>query len=188
MVNVPKPHLVNYWIICIRKNLGLYPHGHLHELPQGATAVDFAYAASLFLGNHAVGAKINNETKPLSTPLASGQVVEIITDVLATPNPDWLSFINTQKARRAIQNILRDQDLDEQRLVGQQALNRALKLFHRSIQDLTEADWKNLLEWRHIASKEQLLNRSRSVIYYRNWWPIICLPRISIRMLRVQAA
>ncbi|MCP5774181.1 TGS domain-containing protein, partial [Klebsiella pneumoniae] len=76
------------------------PHGHLHELPQGATAVDFAYAASLFLGNHAVGAKINNETKPLSTPLVSGQVVEIITDVLATPNPDWLSFINTQKARR----------------------------------------------------------------------------------------
>ena len=135
------------------------PHGHLHELPQGATAVDFAYAASLFLGNHAVGAKINNETKPLSTPLASGQVVEIITDVLATPNPDWLSFINTQKARRAIQNILRDQDLDEQRLVGQQALNRALKLFHRSIRDLTEADWKNLLEWRHIASKEQLFEQ-----------------------------
>ncbi len=89
-----------------------------------------------------MGAKINNETKPLSTPLVSGQVVEIITDVLATPNPDWLSFINTQKARRAIQNILRDQDPDEQRLVGQQALNRALKLFHRSIRDLTEADWK----------------------------------------------
>ena len=135
------------------------PHGHLHELPQGATAVDFAYAASLFLGNHAVGAKINNETKPLSTPLVSGQVVEIITDVLATPNPDWLSFINTQKARRAIQNILRDQDPDEQRLVGQQALNRALKLFHRSIRDLTEADWKNLLKWRHVSSKEQLFEQ-----------------------------
>ncbi len=68
-------------------------------------------------------------------------MVEIITDVLATPNPDWLSFINTQKARRALQNILRDQDIEEQRLVGQQALNRALKLFNRSIQDLTEADW-----------------------------------------------
>ena len=135
------------------------PHGHLHELPQGATAVDFAYAASLFLGNHAVAAKINNETKPLSTPLVSGQAVEIITDVLATPNPDWLSFINTQKARRAIQNILRDQDPDEQRLVGQQALNRALKLFHRSIRDLTEADWKNLLEWRHVSSKEQLFEQ-----------------------------
>src|SRR5574343_515057 len=117
------------------------PQGHLHELPQGATVVDFAYAASLFLGNHAIGAKIDGETRPLSTPLSSGQVIEILTDVLATPNPDWLSFINTQKARRAIQNMLRDQDFDEQLLVGQQALNRALKLFNRSIHDLSEKDW-----------------------------------------------
>ncbi|WP_347453511.1 HD domain-containing protein [Acinetobacter sp. ANC 7454] len=132
------------------------PHGHLHELPQGATAVDFAYSASLFLGNHAVGAKIDGETKPLSTPLNSGQVIEIITDVLASPNPDWLSFINTQKARRAIQNILRNQDIDEQRMVGEQALNRALKLFNRSIQDLNESDWNNILQWRHIPTRERL--------------------------------
>lgn len=135
------------------------PHGNLHELPQGATAVDFAYSASLFLGNHAVGAKINGETKPLSTPLISGQVIEIITDVLATPNPDWLSFINTQKARRALQNILRDQDIEEQQLVGQQALNRALKLFNRSVKDLTEADWIDILQWRHIESKAQLFEQ-----------------------------
>lgn len=135
------------------------PHGHLHELPQGATAVDFAYSASLFLGNHAVGAKIDGETKPLSTPLLSGQVIEIITDVLATPNPDWLSFINTQKARRALQNILRDQDQDEQRLVGQQALNRALKLFNRSVSDLTLADWENVLNWRHLNDKEKLFEQ-----------------------------
>lgn len=132
------------------------PHGQLHELPQGATVVDFAYSASLFLGNHAVGAKINGDTKPLSTPLSSGQVIEVITDVLASPNPDWLSFINTQKARRAIQNILRDQDIDEQRMVGEQALNRALKLFNRSIQDLTEEDWANILQWRHIPTQERL--------------------------------
>ncbi|PJG43419.1 RelA/SpoT family protein [Acinetobacter tandoii] len=135
------------------------PHGQLHELPQGATAVDFAYSASLFLGNHAVGAKINGETKPLSTPLLSGQVIEIITDVLATPNPDWLSFINTQKARRAIQNILRDQDAEEQQLVGEQALNRALRLFNRSTQDLTEDDWLDLLQWRHLDSKDRLFQQ-----------------------------
>ena len=135
------------------------PHGQLHELPQGATAVDFAYAASLVLGNHAVGAKINGASKPLSTPLTSGQVVEIITDVLATPNPDWLSFVNTQKARRALQNILRDQDLEEQQLVGQQALSRALKLFNRSLKDLTDADWIDILQWRHIDSKERLFEQ-----------------------------
>ncbi|QIO09983.1 RelA/SpoT family protein [Acinetobacter lanii] len=135
------------------------PHGQLHELPQGATAVDFAYSASLFLGNHAVGAKVNGETKPLSTPLMSGQVVEVITDVLASPNPDWLSFINTQKARRSIQNILKDQDIEEQRLVGQQALNRALKLFNLSIKDLSEDDWIELLQWRHIPTKDRLFEQ-----------------------------
>ena len=122
-------------------------------------AVDFAYSASLFLGNHAVGAKINGELKPLSTPLQSGQVIEVITDVLATPNPDWLSFVNTQKARRSIQNILREQDIDEQRLVGQQALNRALKLFNRSIKDLSDEDWADLLEWRHIPNKDTLFEQ-----------------------------
>ena len=132
------------------------PQGQLHELPQGATAVDFAYSASLFLGNHAVGAKINGATKPLSTPLLNGQTVEIITDVLATPNPDWLSFINTQKARRALQNILREQDTEEQLLIGQQALNRALKLFNRSVKDLTDHDWQDLLQWRHLSSKDSL--------------------------------
>lgn len=135
------------------------PHGHLHELPQGATVVDFAYSASLFLGNHAVGAKIDGETKPLSTPLLSGQVVEVITDVLATPNPDWLSFVNTQKARRALQKILREQDIEDQRLVGQQALNRALKLFNHSVKDLTESNWLDVLQWRHVENKDQLFEQ-----------------------------
>lgn len=135
------------------------PQGHLHELPQGATVVDFAYAASLFLGNHAVGAKIDGETKSLSTALSNGQVVEVITDVLASPNPDWLSFINTQKARRALQNMLREQDIEEQRLVGQQALDRALKLFNRSTKDLTAEDWADLLQWRHLESKDRLFEQ-----------------------------
>ncbi|WP_322977020.1 RelA/SpoT family protein [Acinetobacter pittii] len=135
------------------------PHGQLHELPQGATVVDFAYSASLFLGNHAVGAKVDGEIKPLSTPLVSGQVIEIITDVLATPNPDWLSFINTQKARRALQHVLKDQDIEEQRLVGAQALSRALKLFNRSINDLSESDWLDLLQWRHIDNKNTLFEQ-----------------------------
>lgn len=135
------------------------PHGQLHELPQGATVVDFAYSASLFLGNHAVGAKVDGEIKPLSTPLVSGQVIEIITDVLATPNPDWLSFINTQKARRALQHVLKDQDIEEQRLVGAQALSRALKLFNRSINDLSEADWLDLLQWRRIDNKNTLFEQ-----------------------------
>ncbi|MBF7688394.1 RelA/SpoT family protein [Acinetobacter rathckeae] len=132
------------------------PHGQLHELPQGATVVDFAYSASLFLGNHAIGAKVDGEVKPLSTPLHSGQVIEIITDVLATPNPDWLSFVNTQKARRAIQNILREQSPEEQRVLGQQALTRAFRLFNKSTKDITQDQWQSVLQWRHIDSTERL--------------------------------
>ena len=141
------------------KIIAYTPHGHLHELPRGATAVDFAYAASLFLGHHAVGCKINHEQKPLSTPISNGQTVEIITDVLANPNPDWLSFVNTQKARRAIQNVLREQDYDEQILIGQQALNRALKLFNGSIEQLSDDDWAYLLDWRHLPDKNALFEQ-----------------------------
>ncbi|MCF8999584.1 RelA/SpoT family protein [Acinetobacter nectaris] len=132
------------------------PHGQLHELPQGATIVDFAYSASLFLGNHAIGAKVDGEAKPLSTPLSNGQVIEVITDVLATPNPDWLSFVNTQKARRAIQNMLREQDVEEQRVIGQQALDRAFKLFNQSTSSLSQEKWQSLLEWRHVSAPERL--------------------------------
>ncbi|WLF84269.1 bifunctional (p)ppGpp synthetase/guanosine-3',5'-bis(diphosphate) 3'-pyrophosphohydrolase [Moraxella sp. ZY210820] len=135
------------------------PQGHVHELPKGATAVDFAYAVSTFLGDHTVGAKIDKEIKPLSTPLLQGQTVEIIKDVLATPNPDWLSFVNTQKARRAIQNILKEQDVEEQRLIGAQALDRALRLFNRSSQDLTEQDWADVLQWQNIQSKQRLFEQ-----------------------------
>lgn len=132
------------------------PHGQLHELPQGATVVDFAYSASLFLGNHAIGAKVDSEIKPLSTPLHNGQVIEIITDVLATPNPDWLSFVNTQKARRAIQSILREQSAEEQRILGQQALTRAFRLFNKSTADITQTQWQSVLQWRHIDSTDRL--------------------------------
>lgn len=135
------------------------PRGDVHELPKGATAVDFAYAVSTFLGDHTVGVKIDGEAKPLSTPLIQGQVIEIIKDVLATPNPDWLSFVNTQKARRAIQDILKDQDIEEQRLTGAQALNRALKLFNRSVDDLTDADWLDLLQWQHVEHKDRLFEK-----------------------------
>lgn len=140
-----------------RDKVLVYTRDHdLHELPKGATSVDFAYAASLFLGNHAIGAKIDGVTKPLGTPLSSGQTIEIITDILATPNPDWLSFVNTQKARRAIQHMLRQQEPEEQRMVGKQALNRALRLYQREVRDLSAQDWHDVLQWQHLPNQEAL--------------------------------
>jgi len=96
---------------------------------------------------------------PLSTPISNGQVVEIMTDILASPNPDWLSFVNTQKARRAIQHILRSQDYEEQIAVGEEALNRAFKLFNGSVQQLSNEDWEFLLNWRHLGSKNALFEQ-----------------------------
>ncbi len=157
----------------LEKVIGYTPDGDLHELPQGATLIDFAYAASLFLGNHAIGARINGEQVPLTTPLVSGQVVEIITDPLATPNPDWLSVVNTSKARRAIQQVLLEQDADEQRMVGRQALERALRAYALTLADLSAADWSDVLNWQQVPSREALYER----IAVGDLWPQLVVSR-----------
>lgn len=156
------------------KIIGYTPDGDLHELPQGATLIDFAYAASLFLGNHAIGARINGERRPLTAPLISGQVVEIITDPLATPNPDWLSVVTTQKARRAIQHVLREQDVEEQRMVGRQALERALRSYDLALQDLSALDWADLLHWQQLPSREALFER----MAVGDLWPQLVTARL----------
>ncbi len=143
-----------------REKISVYTKdGDLHELPQGATAVDFAYAASLYLGNHAVAAKIDGVACPLATPLISGQKVEIITDDLATPNPDWLGFVNTGKARRAIQQVLKASNPTDRLTLGQQALNRALQFYQLDICDLSEQDWYDVLAWQKLKTKAQLFEK-----------------------------
>ncbi len=132
------------------------PDRDVHELPQGATVIDFAYSASLFLGNHAIGARINGQVKPLSTPLQSGQTIQLLTDVLATPNPDWLSSVTTPKARRAIQHSLADLEPEEQRAIGRQALARALKLHQLELGVLPDSVWQDVLQWQHLSSQDQL--------------------------------
>jgi len=141
------------------KVLAYTPDGDLHELPQGATIVDFAYAASLYLGNHAIAAKMNGKTCPLATPLISGQTVEISTDDLATPNPDWLGFVNTAKARRAIQQALRSSDPTDRFTLGQQALDRALSRYHVDLQEISDVDWQDVLTWQVLKSKQQLFEK-----------------------------
>jgi guanosine-3',5'-bis(diphosphate) 3'-pyrophosphohydrolase len=143
-----------------REKISVYTKdGDLHELPQGATAVDFAYAASLYLGNHAVAARVDGVACPLATPLISGQTIEIVTDELATPNPDWLGFVNTSKARRAIQQVLKASDPIDRLALGQQALNRALQFYQLDIRDLSEQDWHDVLTWQKLKSKDQLFEK-----------------------------
>ncbi len=86
------------------------PKGAVKELPEGATPLDFAFLIHTDIGFHCVGAKVNGKICPLSTPLKSGDTVEILTDKNRRPNHDWLKFVKTSKARSRIQHFLRTQE------------------------------------------------------------------------------
>jgi guanosine-3',5'-bis(diphosphate) 3'-pyrophosphohydrolase len=94
------------------------PKGALHQLPKGATSVDFAYAVHTDLGNSAVGAKINGRHMPLRTPLGNGDVVEIIRSRTSKPQLSWLGFVVTGKARAAIRRAVRASERHDVAAVG----------------------------------------------------------------------
>ncbi|MBI1402155.1 MAG: RelA/SpoT family protein [Porphyrobacter sp.] len=94
------------------------PKGALFQLPKGATAVDFAFAVHTDLGLACVGAKINGRHMPLRTPLANGDVVEIIKNPCAAPQLSWLAFVVTGKARAAIRRAVRLKERDEVAAIG----------------------------------------------------------------------
>jgi len=102
------------------------PKGHIMELPKGATAVDFAYAVHSDIGNHCVSAKVNRRLVPLSMPLTNGQTVEVTISENAHPNPTWLNFVVTSKARSNIRNFLKTQHHTESIALGQRLLDQAL--------------------------------------------------------------
>ena len=101
------------------------PRGDLINLPQGATAVDFAYAVHSEVGDRCVGAKINGRMMPLRTQLRNGDQVEIITSKAQTPSPTWESFVVTGKARAKIRRFIRLQEKEEYEKLGRAILQRA---------------------------------------------------------------
>ncbi|HWS03185.1 MAG TPA: bifunctional GTP diphosphokinase/guanosine-3',5'-bis pyrophosphate 3'-pyrophosphohydrolase [Gammaproteobacteria bacterium] len=102
------------------------PRGKIMELPRGATAVDFAYAVHTDVGNTCIAAKIDRRLAPLRTPLHNGQTVEIITAPGAHPNPSWLNFAVTGKARSNIRHYLKNLHRDEAVNLGRRLLDKAL--------------------------------------------------------------
>lgn len=102
------------------------PRGEIIELPRGATAVDFAYAIHSDIGNTCIGAKVDRRLVPLRTPLASGQTIEVIVAPTARPNPAWLNFIVTAKARASIRHYLKHLQREEAILFGKRLLEKAL--------------------------------------------------------------
>ncbi len=102
------------------------PKGKIMALPRGATAVDFAYAVHTDIGHHCTAARINYELMPLRTELKNGDQVEIITSPSARPNPSWLGFVATGKARSRIRHFLKSLQQRESALLGERMLEQAL--------------------------------------------------------------
>jgi len=133
------------------------PTGKIMTLPRGATAVDFAYAVHSDVGNHCVAAKVGRHLVPLSTPLETGQSVEIITTSSSHPNATWLNFVTTAKARTNIRHYLKQLRNDEAALLGRHMLTKNLQAFSSSIDSLSEQRITDVIAEFELDNFDQLL-------------------------------
>src|SRR5579872_5620995 len=113
------------------------PKGEILRLPSGATVVDFAYTVHTDIGNRCVAAKVDRRLTPLRTVLRNGQTVEIITAKGAMPNPSWVNFVVTAKARNAIRHYLKSLRRTEAIALGQRLLNQALGEFRLALDEVS---------------------------------------------------
>ena len=113
------------------------PKGSIMELPKGSTAVDFAYAVHTDVGNTCIACRVNRRLAPLSQALESGSTVEIVTAPGARPNPAWLNFVVTGKARTHIRHALKLQRRSESINLGERLLNKVLTGFETSLDSIS---------------------------------------------------
>ena len=134
------------------------PKGKILSLPRGACAVDFAYQVHTDIGNRCVAVKINDELMPLRTELRNGDRVDIITAAYARPNPLWLNFVATAKARAHIRHFLKTTHFNESVQLGERLLQQALGNFKTAIGDVSTAQWDRLVRDSNARSREELLS------------------------------
>jgi GTP diphosphokinase / guanosine-3',5'-bis(diphosphate) 3'-diphosphatase len=130
------------------------PKGKIMALPRGATAVDFAYGVHTDVGHHCVAARINYELLPLRTELKNGDHVEILTSPTARPNPSWVSFVTTGKARSRIRHYLKGMQQKESAALGERMLNQALATLKVEPESITWDRWEALAK--EYGSRTQL--------------------------------
>jgi len=133
------------------------PKGRILSLPRGATAVDFAYAVHTDIGNRCVAAKVNGELVPLRQELRNGDRVEIITASHAKPNPGWLQYVRTGKARSNIRHFLKTMQYEESASLGERLIDQALRALKGSLAELDDASWERVVRDGGARSKEELL-------------------------------
>ena len=133
------------------------PKGKILALPKGATAVDFAYAVHTDVGNSCVAVKINNELAPLRTEMHNGDNVEIITAPLANPNPAWLNYVVTGKARSHIRHYLKTLQATESAHLGERMLNMALRALHVEPTTVEDKLWHKVIRDYGAKDKSEIL-------------------------------
>lgn len=138
------------------------PKSKIMALPRGATPVDFAYAIHSRVGDHCVAVKINGEAATLRAELRSGDVVEIITAPGARPNPAWLNFVTTGRARSKIRHFLKSQEQEESQALGEKMLSQALRAEGMAMPPQEQGKgpppiWPTLLRWSGNRNREELL-------------------------------
>jgi len=135
------------------------PKGDILPMPKGSTTVDFAYAVHTDIGNRCVAAKIDRRLVPLRTPLQNGQTVEIVTTRGARPNPNWLTFVRTAKARTAIRNHMKTMRSSESVDLGKRLLDRSLKDLDSSLRKVGKVRMKSALDELGLNSNEELFEQ-----------------------------
>ncbi len=133
------------------------PKGRIMELPKGSTAVDFAYAVHTDVGNSCIACRINRRLAPLSEPLQSGATVEIVTAPGTRPNPAWLNFVVTGKARTHIRHALKLQRRSESINLGERLLNKTLAGFDSHLEKIPQERIQGVLNEYRMEVFEDLL-------------------------------
>ncbi|MEY2896556.1 MAG: hypothetical protein RL669_825 [Pseudomonadota bacterium] len=133
------------------------PKGRIVSMPRGATTVDFAYSIHTDVGNKCVAARINGEVQPLRTELRNGDMVEIIAGPVARPNPGWLSFVRTGKARAEIRHYLRTMQFDESVELGRRLLDAALHQLDGALVQVEDSAWERVLRQADAQRRDDIL-------------------------------
>nr|WP_255530844.1 bifunctional (p)ppGpp synthetase/guanosine-3',5'-bis(diphosphate) 3'-pyrophosphohydrolase [Polynucleobacter sp. UB-Tiil-W10] len=131
------------------------PTGQIRALPRGATALDFAYSIHSDLGNTCVAVKINGLQLPLRSELKNSDIVEVITSASSQPNPGWLAFVRTGKARASIRHSLKTKHYSESLQLGERLLANALRQQGVDAALLSPEIWEKLLHWTGDKTREE---------------------------------
>ncbi len=151
------------------------PQGNIIKLPRGASIVDFAYAVHTDVGNACVSARIDNKLIPLQTQLENGMTIEVINASWARPNPLWLNYVITAKARSSIRNYLKNFKQKEAVSLGQRLLEKELTSMGIQLDDIEDLRINQLLEVMKMESMNDLLEE----IGLGNKMPILIAKRLS---------